>query len=69
MSSAMKDKVFLITGCSSGFGFELARQALAAGAKVAATSRDVARLEPLIQEFPNTVQPLGARSGKPGADR
>ena len=54
----MKDKVILITGCSSGFGYQLAEQALEAGAKVAATSRDTSKLESLVSRFPNDIQPL-----------
>lgn len=39
--------VWLITGCSSGFGFEIAKLALAHGDKVIATSRDVSKLSGL----------------------
>ena len=38
---------WLITGCSSGFGLEIAKQALARGDKVAATSRNASRLQEL----------------------
>ncbi|CAM6089591.1 unnamed protein product [Calypogeia fissa] len=40
-------KVWLITGCSSGFGNELARAALGRGDKVIATARNAAKLESL----------------------
>jgi NADP-dependent 3-hydroxy acid dehydrogenase YdfG len=36
--------VFFITGCSSGFGTEIAKAALHAGHKVVATSRNVSKL-------------------------
>ncbi len=38
-------QVFLITGCSSGFGYALVEHFLAAGHKVAATARDVSKVE------------------------
>ena len=38
-------KVWLVTGASRGLGASIARAALAAGAKVAATGRDIAALE------------------------
>jgi NAD(P)-dependent dehydrogenase (short-subunit alcohol dehydrogenase family) len=42
----MKNKVWFITGASKGFGFEIARAALAAGDKVVATVRkDPGQLE------------------------
>jgi NAD(P)-dependent dehydrogenase (short-subunit alcohol dehydrogenase family) len=44
------NRVWLITGCSSGFGRELARAALAAGDRVMATARQPAGLE-----FPDTT--------------
>ena len=56
--NSLQGKVLLITGCSSGFGYQLAEQALEAGAKVAATSRNIANLETLVSRFPNDIQPL-----------
>lgn len=35
---------WFITGCSSGFGLEIAKAAIAAGDNVAATSRDATKL-------------------------
>ncbi|PYH44627.1 SDR family oxidoreductase [Aspergillus saccharolyticus JOP 1030-1] len=40
-------QVYLITGCSSGLGHELARQALQRGHKVIATARDLDKLSAL----------------------
>jgi NAD(P)-dependent dehydrogenase (short-subunit alcohol dehydrogenase family) len=40
--------VWFITGCSSGFGHELARQALARGGKLVATARDTAPLAEVL---------------------
>lgn len=47
------DAVWLITGCSSGFGRALAEAALRQGYRVAATARDVARVEALVQKAPD----------------
>jgi NAD(P)-dependent dehydrogenase (short-subunit alcohol dehydrogenase family) len=44
------DRVWLITGCSAGFGKELATAALAAGDRVMATAR-----EPEALDFPDTT--------------
>lgn len=40
-------KVWLITGCSSGFGTELTKAALARGDKVIATARNISKIEKL----------------------
>jgi len=47
-SSATDSPVWFITGCSSGFGREFARAALAHGFRVVATARDARRLDDLI---------------------
>ncbi|HEX5114260.1 MAG TPA: oxidoreductase [Pseudonocardiaceae bacterium] len=44
----MSDQVWLITGCSSGFGRELALAAVAAGDRVMATARQPDRLADLV---------------------
>ncbi|MGB3682913.1 MAG: SDR family NAD(P)-dependent oxidoreductase [Rubrobacteraceae bacterium] len=46
------NRVWLITGASSGFGMALAEAALAEGDKVAATARRVEKLDDLIQQAP-----------------
>lgn len=51
-------KVWFITGASRGFGKEFARSALGRGDSVAATARDTAALEDLVQEFGDAVLPL-----------
>lgn len=40
---------WFITGCSSGFGLEVAKAAIARGDKVAATSRDASKLRELAE--------------------
>lgn len=42
-------RTWFITGCSSGFGHEITKQALAMGDNVVATSRDATKLEDLKQ--------------------
>lgn len=41
-------KVWLITGCSTGFGHELAKQLLERGDKVAVTARNAAKVQDLV---------------------
>lgn len=45
--------VWLVTGCSTGIGHEIARRALESGARVAVTARDVTRVEPLVESHPD----------------
>ena len=40
-------KVWFITGCSTGFGREIAKKAIAAGYKVVATARNLSQIEDL----------------------
>jgi len=47
--------VFFITGASSGFGAEMAKQALSAGHKVIATSRDATKLSDLKSAGAHTL--------------
>lgn len=42
--------VWLITGCTSGFGEEMVRQAISRGDLVIATGRDISRLSHLKEE-------------------
>lgn len=44
-------KVFLITGCSSGLGYSLAKTAIAAGHKVIATSRNPSKTPEKVAEI------------------
>ena len=43
-----KENVWFITGCSTGFGREIAKKAIAAGYKVAVTARNKSKIEDLI---------------------
>ncbi|KAF5588030.1 short-chain oxidoreductase [Fusarium subglutinans] len=46
----MSQLVWLVTGCSSGFGTEFVHQILSRGDKVIATARNSARIEPLASQ-------------------
>ena len=48
------EKVWLITGCSTGFGRELALQVLAKGYKVAVASRKTSDVDDIVAAYPNT---------------
>ncbi|KAL8961652.1 MAG: hypothetical protein Q9193_001820 [Seirophora villosa] len=48
-------RVWLITGCSSGFGQEIAKAALAYGEQVVATARDPAKLKDLQSHGATTI--------------
>jgi NAD(P)-dependent dehydrogenase (short-subunit alcohol dehydrogenase family) len=50
----MTDKVWLITGCSTGFGRELAKHVLASGYKVAVASRNTDDIKDIVAAYPQT---------------
>lgn len=54
----MAERVWFITGTSRGFGREWAVAALDRGDRVAATARDVASLDGLVQRYGDAVLPL-----------
>ncbi|MFP8873235.1 MAG: oxidoreductase [Myxococcota bacterium] len=49
---------WLVTGCSTGIGREIARAALKKGYRVAVTARDVSRVEELAAQHPHRGLPL-----------
>jgi len=51
-------KVWFITGTSKGFGREWAQAALERGDRVAGTARDLAALDELVKQYPETFLPL-----------
>lgn len=57
-TNANTTPTWFVTGCSTGFGRELARLLLARGLNVAATARDAARLQGLDADAPGTLLPL-----------
>lgn len=50
-----QEKVWFITGCSTGFGREVARTTIAAGYRVVATARDKAKIEDLVTNKENAL--------------
>ncbi len=48
-------KVWLITGCSTGFGRELAKQALAKGYQVAVASRNTNDVQDIVAAYPENA--------------
>ena len=52
----MAPLIWFVTGCSTGFGNELAHAALNRGDKVIATARNVSKLEPLKEAGADTMQ-------------
>ncbi|CAH1694046.1 NADP-dependent 3-hydroxy acid dehydrogenase YdfG [Hyphomicrobiales bacterium] len=55
MSNNQPPPVWLITGCSTGFGRELARQVAQSGHQLCATARRVEDIEALERRYPETV--------------
>ena len=56
--STATPRVWLITGCSSGFGLALATAVLARGGRVVATARNAGALSELAAQFPDDCLPL-----------
>ena len=52
-------KIWLITGCSSGLGRGIAEAALKRGENVAATARNVEKIEELAKKYPSQTLLLG----------
>ena len=48
-------RIWFITGCSSGFGYELATKALEADEKVIATARNIEPLSELSELYPENL--------------
>ncbi|MFB8054808.1 SDR family NAD(P)-dependent oxidoreductase, partial [Kitasatospora purpeofusca] len=62
-------KVWFITGSSRGFGRTLARAALEAGHRVAATARRPEQLADLAEEFGERIRPIALDVTDPAAAR
>ena len=54
--SASKDRVWFITGTSTGFGRLLAEEVLKSGGKVIATARDRHKIADLVDQYPSTAK-------------
>lgn len=57
-TSPNNSRVWLITGCSSGFGRALVEAALAQGYKVVATARKLEQIKDFEQQYPDTALAL-----------
>lgn len=57
-SASEQEKVWLITGCSTGMGRAFALEALAAGYRVVATARDPGTLAELVDRHPDRARTL-----------
>jgi NAD(P)-dependent dehydrogenase (short-subunit alcohol dehydrogenase family) len=51
----MKDKVWLITGCSTGFGRELAQLVLKLGYRAGVASRNTDDVKDIVADYPDTA--------------
>src|ERR1700744_5615261 len=51
----MKNKVWFITGCSTGFGRELAKEILADGYQAVITSRNTDDIQDILDEYPDNT--------------
>jgi NAD(P)-dependent dehydrogenase (short-subunit alcohol dehydrogenase family) len=58
-------RTWFITGASTGFGRLLAEELLKRGERVAATARDTAKVDDLVQQYPRTAQALNLDVTKP----
>ncbi len=58
-------KVWLITGCSTGFGRELAQLALKAGQQVVVTARKISDISDIVASYPTTALALSLDVTKP----
>ena len=58
-------KVWFITGCSTGFGRNLAQEALEKGHKVAVTARKISDVKDLADKYPDTAHAITLDVPKP----
>lgn len=59
------DKVWFITGCSTGFGRELAKHVLELGYKAAVTSRNAGDVKDIVSAYPDTAIAIALDVTKP----
>ena len=58
MDLGIKDKLFIVTGATSGLGNGVARALLDENAKIIAIARDNARLNEFAGKFPGQIEPI-----------
>src|ERR1700743_1533378 len=61
----MKSKVWFITGCSTGFGRELAKEVLESGYKAVVTARKLEDIQDIIDEYPGEALAIKLDVTKP----
>ena len=59
-------KVWFITGCSTGFGRELAKHVLELGYRAAVTSRNINDVKDIVAQYPDTAVAIKLDVTKPG---
>jgi NAD(P)-dependent dehydrogenase (short-subunit alcohol dehydrogenase family) len=64
-SRTQSARIWFITGASTGFGRLLAEELLKRGERVAATARDMAKVDDLVLQYPGTAQALALDVTKP----
>ena len=62
----LNNKVWLITGCSTGFGRQIAKATLAAGYKVAVAARKTKDVVDIVNEYPERALVVQLDVTKPG---
>jgi NAD(P)-dependent dehydrogenase (short-subunit alcohol dehydrogenase family) len=62
----MKNKVWFITGCSTGFGRELAKEVLISGYKAVVTARNLDDISDIIKEHPENALAVKLDVTNPG---
>lgn len=62
-------KVWFITGCSTGFGRELAKQVLEQGYRAAVTSRNTVDIKDIVAQYPDTAIAIQLDVTQPGQIR
>lgn len=62
---ATETRVWFITGASTGFGRLLAEEVLKRGERVVATARDIAKIEDLAKQYPDTARTFPLDVTKP----
>lgn len=65
MGTNRTEQVWLISGCSSGFGKSLARQVLECGYKAVLTSRHLNDVQDMLNRFPQTAKAVQLDLEKP----
>jgi NAD(P)-dependent dehydrogenase (short-subunit alcohol dehydrogenase family) len=68
-STGKQDRIWLVTGASSGFGRAVSAAALEAGDRVVATARDPDSIRPLVERHPQRAYALQLDVADPGAAR